>query len=139
VLDPLHYLPLLEQKPGALDFAKPIRRWKAVWPSSYNVLLSKLRESWPDGQGVRDFIRILKLHQEFAEELVEQAIEQALSYGCVHFDGVSSCLRHLCEEQKEAKVQSTPEEAPSDSATQPEALSYPVDLSRYEQLLKLSW
>lgn len=30
VLDPLHYLPLLEQKPGALDFAKPIRRWKAV-------------------------------------------------------------------------------------------------------------
>lgn len=88
---------------------------------------------------MRDFIRILKLHQEFAEELVEQAIERALSYGCVHFDGVSSCLRQLREEQQEAKGQSMGDQTSSNAATQPETLSYPVDLSRYEQLLKLSW
>jgi hypothetical protein len=30
ILDPLHYLPLLEQRPGAFDHAKPIRRWRRV-------------------------------------------------------------------------------------------------------------
>jgi transposase len=122
VFDPLHYLPLLEIKPGAFDFAKPIRRWKEIWP---------------DGRGVRDFIRILKLHQEFPEQLVEQAVEQALAYGCAHFDGVSSCLRQLCEE--EAKSSRNEDGDHADSTTTPEAHSYPVDLSRYEQLLKLSW
>jgi hypothetical protein len=137
VLDPLHYLPLLEEKPGALDFTLPIRRWREVWPPSYDVLLRKLRETWPAGRGVRDFIRILKLHQEFPEQLVEQAIEQALSYGCAHFDGVSSCLHRLCEE--EAKPSHDEDDGHADLTTQPEALSYPVDLSRYEQMLKLSW
>ncbi len=137
VFDPLHYLPLLERSPGALDFAKPIRRWREVWPPSYDVLLRKLRETWPEGRGVRDFIRILELHQEFPEQLVEQAIEQALSYGCAHFDGVSSCLHQLREEaQQERSAEQGDRSSPS---SPPEALSYPIDLSRYEQLLKLSW
>jgi hypothetical protein len=29
IFDPLHYLPLLEQRPGAFDYVKPLRRWKA--------------------------------------------------------------------------------------------------------------
>src|SRR6266851_6721754 len=77
VFNPLHYLPLLEQRPNAFDFAKPIRRWREDWPPSYHVILRKLRETWPDGQGVRDFIRILQLHQQYSAQLVEQAIEQA--------------------------------------------------------------
>jgi len=32
VFDPLHYLPLLEQRPGAFEYAKPIRRWRQQWP-----------------------------------------------------------------------------------------------------------
>ena len=28
IFDPLHYLPLLEQRPGAFEHAKPIRRWR---------------------------------------------------------------------------------------------------------------
>ena len=28
ILDPLHYLPLLEQRPGAFEHAKPLRRWR---------------------------------------------------------------------------------------------------------------
>lgn len=137
IFDPLHYLPLLLEKPGALDFAKPIRRWKEVWPPSYHELLSRLRETWPDGRGVRDFIRICAFHQDFAAHLVERAIEQALSYGCAHFDGVSSCLRQVCEE--EAQQESLSDEMHGSSTVVSEALSYPVDLSRYEQLLKLSW
>ena len=52
VLDPLHYLPLLLERPGAFEHAKPIRRWRESWPPSYARLLSRLRTQWPDGQGV---------------------------------------------------------------------------------------
>jgi hypothetical protein len=34
IFDPLHYLPLLEQRPGALDHAKPLRQWRKQWPPS---------------------------------------------------------------------------------------------------------
>jgi transposase len=49
VLDPLHYLPLLEQRPGAFDHAKPLRRWRESWPPVYEQLLEHLRAKWPNG------------------------------------------------------------------------------------------
>jgi transposase len=97
VLDPLHYLPLLEKRPGAFDHAKPIRRWRETWPPAYETLLSRLREQWPDGRGVREFVRILNLHGDHPPEQVQQAVEQALAYGCPHADGVMLCLRQLAE------------------------------------------
>jgi transposase len=139
VFNPLHYLPLLEQRPNAFDFAKPIRRWREDWPPSYNVMLRKLREIWPDGRGVRDFIPILQLHQQYPAQLVEQAIEQALSYGCVHLDGVSSCLHQLRSEAAGSGSAQDGNLKPSSHLDLEAASSYPVDLSRYEQLLKLSW
>jgi transposase len=95
VLDPLHYLPLLEQRPGAFDHAKPIRRWREGWPVAYEHLLTHLRSQWPDGRGVREFIRILKLHRNHPADLIAQAVSQALEYGCPHADGVELCLRQL--------------------------------------------
>lgn len=95
VLEPLHYLPLLAHRPGAFDYAKPLRRWRTSWPPSYDKMVALLREKWPEGRGVREFVRILQLHQDYPSSLVERAVEQALSYGCVHFDGVSHCLGQL--------------------------------------------
>jgi len=88
---------------------------------------------------VRDFIRILKLHQEFAEELVEQAIEQALSYGCAHLDGVQYCLHQLISSADPPEQVAA---ASLDLTNRPDLDAIgnqPIDLSRYEQLLKLSW
>jgi hypothetical protein len=45
VFDPLHYLALLEQKPGAFDYAKPLKRWRADWPFAYHRMLNKLKET----------------------------------------------------------------------------------------------
>ena len=95
ILDPLHYLPLLEQRPGAFDHAKPIRRWREGWPAVYERLLAQLRTQWPNGQGVREFVRILKLHRDHPADLIAQAVEEALAYGCGHADGVALCLRQL--------------------------------------------
>ena len=64
ILDPLHYLPLLVQRPGALEHAKPIRQWRATWPRVYEQLLEHLQQQWPDGRGVREFIQILQLHRQ---------------------------------------------------------------------------
>jgi hypothetical protein len=92
VLDPLHYLPLLLKRPGAFDHAKPIRQWQHAWPLAYKRLLLRLRQQWPEGRGVQEFVRILQLHAEHPPALIEAAIEQALSIGCIHADGVRLCL-----------------------------------------------
>jgi len=55
IFDPLHYLSLLEQWPGAFDYAKPIKEW----PQSYSRMLENLQEKWPEGRGVQEFVRYL--------------------------------------------------------------------------------
>lgn len=101
VLNSLHYLSLLEKRPGAFQHAKPIRRWRETWPAVFEELLSNLKKQWPDGRGVREFIAILKLCAEHPVALVEEAVQQALEYGCAHADGVELCLRQLISPQRQ--------------------------------------
>jgi len=131
ILDPLHYLPLLEQRPGAFDHAKPVRRWRETWPPVYERLLAHLRAKWPEGKGVREFVRILQLHQEYPADVVAQAVTQALDYGCGQFDGVQICLRQLISPE-------TPFPA-LELAEWPELVGVgeqPVDLNCYDRLLE---
>jgi hypothetical protein len=95
IFDPLHYLPLLEQRPGAFEHAKPIRRWREKWPPVYESFLERLKEQGLNGRSVREFVRVLKLHNDHPSKLVAQAIKMALEYGCIHFDGVQLCLHQL--------------------------------------------
>jgi len=130
ILDPLHYLPLLQQRPGAFEHAKPLRRWRQQWSKNYERLLAELRENKPDGRGVREFLEILKLHQEYPEKLVEHAVEMALDFGAAHLDGVKLCLRQLQE----------PKDHPRslDLSFSPKLMgvgTQPVELDQYNQLL----
>ena len=96
MFDPLHYLPLLAQRPGAFAHAKPLRWWRSGWPPAYEQLLARLQAKAADGQAIREFVRILDLHRQYPASAVAAAIEQALAYGCIHADGVELCLRqHL--------------------------------------------
>jgi len=97
ILEPRHYLPLLAQRPGAFNYAKPLRQWRATWPAVYEQLLAELQRRQPDGGGIKQFIQVLQLHQQYPAELVEQAISQALQYHCPHPDGVELCLRQLLQ------------------------------------------
>lgn len=131
ILNPLHYLPLLEQRPGAFEHAKPMRRWREQWPPVYERLLAHLKDKWPDGQGVREFVNILKLHEDHPAEVIAAAVTQALHYGCGHLDGVRLCLRQLAEPE-------TPIPA-LDMLPWPELAgvgSHSVDLAQYDQLLE---
>ncbi len=140
IFDPLHYLPLLEQRPGAFDHAKPFRRWRETWPQSYPQMLAALKQAWPDGRGVQEFIRILALHQDYPAEQVQMAIEQALAYGCIHLDGVLHFL-HDQQASLETPIEAQPE-GKVILANHPhlqEIGTQPIDLSCYERLLKQSW
>jgi transposase len=77
--EPIHYLELLERKPGALDEAKPLADWKL--PKCFKQLRSRLEQ---EGQrrGTREFIRVLRLLEKHPLDRVENAVERAL------------CLRH---------------------------------------------
>lgn len=97
VLDPLHYLPLLEQRPGAWEQAKPIRTWRQRWPAVYDRYLAALRERLPSSQATREFVRILRLHEDYAESLIAQALEQALAAHCYSAAGVKQLLLRLVE------------------------------------------
>jgi transposase len=130
VLDPLHYLELLAQRPGAFEHAIPMRRWRAQWPEVYERLLQRLQAAWPDGRGLREFLAILKLHLDHPADQVEQAIRAALELGAVHLDGVELCLRQLA----------TPQEVPAvlDLSRHPQLQhigSQPVNLRQYDSLL----
>lgn len=129
LLNPLHYLGLLEQRPGAFEYAIPMRRWRQDWPADYEKLLAVLRQTKPDGKGVREFIAILKLHRSYPEETVRQAIRQALEMGAPHLDGVQLCLRQL------VSPQTIP---PALDLTHPRLAAVgnqPICLEQYNQLL----
>src|SRR5712691_228425 len=134
LFEPLHYLSLLEMRPGAFDYARPLKKWQAGWPESYHRMLRGLRERWPEGgRGIQEFIRVLRLHEDYPAPLVQQAIEQALAYGCPHLDGVLHCLHQL----------SSCEDAPTSlQLAEPSPLqavgTQPIDLRQYEQLLRSS-
>jgi hypothetical protein len=131
IFDPLHYLPLLEQRPAAFEHAKPIRRWRKKWPPVYEQLLAHLRHVHEHGNAVRDFVKVLELHQAYPAAQIEQAIQQALTYGCGHADGVKLCLhqiRHPALRVPELDLSERPKLV--DIGTQP------LDLQRYEQLLR---
>lgn len=128
--DPLHYLALLDQRPGAFEHAKPIRRWRESWPACYSLLLERLRRRDGDGPGLRAFIAVLQLHQHYPAALIAQAIEEALTLGALHVDGIRLCLNQLTEPQV------LPPSLNLDHQPQLAHVgSQPLDLGRYDQLL----
>jgi hypothetical protein len=87
--EPLHYLELLERKPGALDRAKPLKNWKL--PESFQLLRKRLEEE-AKAQGTREFIRVLRLLERHALHKVEKAIRQALRLRRCNRDVVAQYL-----------------------------------------------
>ena len=91
VYDPLHYLPLLEQKIGAVDQAAPLRGWDL--PEELGTL-RRLLESRMGRRGKREFVQVLRLLETFSMGEVHAAIKDALRLGAISFDAVKHLV--LC-------------------------------------------
>jgi len=97
ILNPMHYLPLLLERPGAFEHATPVRQWRAAWPPLYDDLLAALKRGQTDALAVREFVRILQLHQANDAALVQTAIVDALTVGMPNLSGVQFCLHRLLD------------------------------------------
>jgi transposase len=74
VLDPLHYLPILRRKPHALDHAQAFRHW--TLPLVYERFRQEL-ERRHNGDGLRQYVEVLGLLQEFTPAELTAALRRA--------------------------------------------------------------
>ena len=85
VANPLHYVALIEQKPGALDQAA------ALQGSNLPEIFQHLRhllEARMGNKGKREFIQVLRLLEALPLAVVTDAVTQALQLGAISFDAV---------------------------------------------------
>ena len=87
--DPRHYLALLERKPGALDFARPLEDWRL--PACFGILRRRL-EAELDHLGTREYIKVLRLLEQATIPQLADAIEQTLALGALSADAVRVIL-----------------------------------------------
>ena len=99
VFDPVHYLPLLERKPGALDGAMPFASWEL--PECFQLLRRDL-EARNGNAGKREYILVLQLLRDFTVSEVRCAIEKALFCRSVKFESVKMFLLAAREPEFEA-------------------------------------
>ena len=93
VCDPLHYLPVLERKPGALRNGLPFREWRLA-PG-----LQALREVLEKTKGGdRQLAGILAAIPQYGEESVNVACELALEMGLTSKDAVLNILCRTTED-----------------------------------------
>ena len=85
----VHYLELLERKPGALDHAKPLKDWKL--PECFGLLRARL-EREGQARGTREFIRVLRLLEKHSLEKVTKAVDKAMRLRRCNRDVVAQYL-----------------------------------------------
>jgi transposase len=95
VLEPLHYLPLLERKTGALDQAAPLAGW--ALPEAF-LTLRRLLEARLGKAGRREWVQVLRLLEMFRPEEVEAGVSEALRLGAIGFDAVKHLV--LCRVER---------------------------------------
>jgi len=95
VFDPLHFLPLLEQKIGALDQAAPLQGWNL--PEAF-ATLHRLLEARMGKAGKREYVQVLRLLETFDMVDVHGAVRQALDLGAIGYDAVKHLV--LCRVER---------------------------------------
>jgi transposase len=122
--DPLHYLALLERKPGALDYARPLAEWSL--PEAFATLRRRMEEKDPR-EGTRQYIRVLRLLETYDLSAVTTAVERTLQLAVIDADGVRLLLQCAMEQPSPA----------FDLTGRPKLLSVslpPPDLAAYNTL-----
>jgi transposase len=88
VFDPVHYLSLLDRKPGSLDHARPFADW--VLPEDFAALRRRLEAQREDG--TREYIRVLLLLRDYPPERVLIAVRHALRWTAPTSDAIRQLL-----------------------------------------------
>ena len=88
---------MLERKTGALDQAAPLAGWDL--PEEYHTLRRRL-EARMGQRGKREFVRVLRLMEDFSHQEVHHAVQDALLLcrieGSATWISIPTCLRSAC-------------------------------------------
>jgi len=125
-LEPCHYLPLLEHKPGALDYGAPFAGMRL--PACFDDLRRRLEADGRGHRGTKDYIGVLRLLEKRPVERVADAVGKAL--------GV--CLRPTVEVVRQYLHGESPEAAVFRLDGRPQLAGVrvmPPDLSGYGELV----
>jgi len=95
LFDPVHYLALLERKPGGFDHARPLEGWEL--PVCFGILRRRLEAEYDSG-GTREFIKVLRLLENRSVCDLKRAVQQALEIGVTDSDGVHLILEFQQDE-----------------------------------------
>ena len=95
IFNPVHYLALLETKPGGLDHARPLEDWNL--PKCFDIMRRRLEREDLDGLGTREFIRVLRLLEHATVKQLAGAVEYALDIGIQDVDSIRVILEHRRE------------------------------------------
>lgn len=94
MFDPVHYLALLDKKPGGFDHARPLEDWDL---SECFQALRRRMETEPGGLGTREFIRTLRLLESCSASQLADAVDYALDIGIHDADSIRVILEHRRE------------------------------------------
>jgi hypothetical protein len=92
--DPLHYLALLERKPGAFDSARPLADWDL--PDCFALLRRRLETSLGH-QGTREYIKVLRLAERASLTELARAVMAAAAIGTTSSDAIALILAQRAE------------------------------------------
>jgi hypothetical protein len=89
--NPVHYLAILEGKPGALDHARPLEDWNL--PESFPLLRRRMEgmEKF-HGEGTREFIKTLRLLEKYSFSRLARAVKKAVGMEIYTRDAVAQLL-----------------------------------------------
>lgn len=125
VLRPEHYLDLLEQRPHAVPFARPLVQYE--WPEGYWEFYGKMVASVGPGQAGRDFIRILRCHIKYGARLVSSVLTRIGESNHVNGDIVIAAIdreRHKPTPAEPVDLSQCPRLASSRVVMYPELAAY---------------
>ena len=88
--EPVHYLALLERKPGAFDAARPLEEWQL--PAAFWSLRRRL-ELEHGHNGTREFIKVLRLLERHSMRDLHVAVERASVMLTVNVDVIELLIR----------------------------------------------
>jgi transposase len=95
LFNPVHYLALLERKPGGFDYARPLEQWEL--PECFGLLRRRLEATDPSGHGTRAFIRVLRLLEKHSLAQVTDAVDYALDLDVIDPDSIRVILEHRAD------------------------------------------
>lgn len=93
VLNPLHFLEILERKPAALDHAPVFRDWRV--PAVFPALRLALEARLGVGAGTRQYIRVLQLLQSHPLDVVAQALSDCVARGATDVLAIRAAIARL--------------------------------------------